>query len=406
MRLTDEILRASDDAKLQLIGKALALGSAGQFGLFPSQRPFNISLNIGKENIDVVSLSCLAITRSGNLIDVDYNTKFDNAFETIVPLPHHLEANELYLTIGIMEGQWRERSDGYEEPVYQFGLVTPNSPILPNALPIARLVNGDFGGWHMDDIDFVPPCLFVSSHHKFEELFAKFQEVLTSMNEKARSLINSEARTAFRTFWPLLQQIMIETDKSRDFLTPRMFLGLVQRYICAFTTSFELDENIGLADTDTYYNYAFSPYNPQNVYQKAKEGVDICFAIREKADKIQLKAAMPKPEPTPQPKTAAPFIAENQLYQNCSKKNVIIPVTNPVGNATVFYSTDGSEPTQKLSAKSQIVLDNGFNKQRTKESDKTVVIKLKAVANGVSSEVTSFTITLHKDYEAWNGIEI
>ena len=52
------------------------------------------------------------------------------------------------------------------------------------------------------------------------------------------------------------------------------------------------------------------------------------------------------------------------------------------------------------------VFENGFNKHKAPEPDKNVVIKLKAVANGVSSEVVSYTVTLHKDYRIWDGYEI
>ena len=410
MRLTDQILRASDDAELELIGRALVLGAAGQFGLFPGLRPFQISLNIGKETIDIDSLSCLAVTKNGNLIDVNYHGRYDNAFKTSVPFNNLANADEVFLVISILEGQWKETASGYEEPVYQFSLVTPRSPIPDNALPIGHLVNSEFGGWHVDDIDFVPPCLFVSSHPKYEELHGKFQDILLGMNEKVHSLINSEAQNAMRTFWPMLQQIMITTDKERDVLTPTMLLGLIQRYVCAFTTSCELDDNIGLSDAEAYYNYAFSPCNAQNVYQKIKEGVDICFSIREKMDKIEAKAPEPKPgpksEPKPDPKPKAPYVADDQLYQNCKNKSASIPVVNPNANATVLYSTDGSEPSKKLPSSSQIIVENGFNKLKTPEPDKQMVVKLKAVAGSASSEVVSYTIVLHKDFKVWDGYAI
>lgn len=400
MRLTDEVLRASSDAELELIGKSLALGSAGRFGLLPSLQPFSISLNIGKENIEIESLNCLAITKERRLIDVNYNAQFDKTFETKVTLPNHLNASELYLTIDLVGEEWRELSNGYEEPVYQFSLITPNNPIAGNSFPIAHLVNSEYGGWHVDDLDFVPPCLYLSSHPKYLELFSRFQSVLSNMNEKTRSLIDSKAKSAMRMFLPLLRQIMIETDKNRELLTPMMLLGLIQRYICAFTTSFELDEIIGLSDADTFYNYAFSPYSLQNAYQKAKEGLELCLTIQEKMDKIQTKA------PEPKPQAGIPFISENQLYQNCRTRSLTITVTRPSGNTTVLYSIDGSEPTHKLAGNSQIVLENGFQKQKTPEPDKTIVIKLKGIANGVSSETVSYTITMHKDYRVWDGYEI
>lgn len=401
MRLTEEILRASDDAGLELISKTLVLGSVGRFGLFPSLRPFSITLNIGKENLDVESLNCLAITREGCIIDVNYSAKYENTLETSIPFPNHLDADELYLTIETINGQWKETSNNYEEPLYLFRLITPNNPLANNSMPIAHLVNSEYGGWHVDDINFVPPCLYIWSHQKYEELFNKFLGILSEMSEKVGLLINSQARNAMRSFLPQLQQIMIETDKGRELMTPMSFLGLIQRFVCAFTTSCELDENISLSDSSIYWNYAFSPYTIQNAFQRSKEGLDICFAICEKIDRIQVN----KPEQKPT-NIATPVIPDDQLFQNCRNKTVTITVSKPNGNATVFYSIDGSEPTQKLADNSSIVMENDFHKHKAPEPDKTVTIKLKAVADGISSEVSTYTITMHKDCRVWDGYEI
>ena len=54
MRLTDDILKASDDCTTELVGNALALAAAGRFGLFPSSSPFELSLNINNGIVDVI----------------------------------------------------------------------------------------------------------------------------------------------------------------------------------------------------------------------------------------------------------------------------------------------------------------------------------------------------------------
>ncbi len=43
MRLTDDVLRASDNSTAEFISNALALAAAGRFGLFPSASPFELS---------------------------------------------------------------------------------------------------------------------------------------------------------------------------------------------------------------------------------------------------------------------------------------------------------------------------------------------------------------------------
>jgi hypothetical protein len=111
----------------------------------------------------------------------------------------------------------------------------------------------------------------------------------------------------------------------------------------------------------------------------------------------------PKPMKT---NTAAPYIADDQLYQSCRYKTVKIPVINPVSGATVYYSANGGEPKQKLGPGALLTIDNKFNTKKTPEDDQTVEIKLKAVLNGTSSDVSTFWVTLHKDYKAWEGYEI
>lgn len=401
MRLTDDILRASDDAHLEIISQAITLATAGRFGLFPLRKGFNVSLNISKGFVEVESISCLAITKGGQIIDVHYESKYDIYMENRVQLPTDSNVDELYLTIQIKEGQWKEGNDGYEEPVYEFGWITPINTLADNAFPIAHLVNNEYGGWHVDDIDFVPPCLFVSSHHKFQDLFNRFQEILLNMNMKAQVLIHSEAASAMKVFWPAVQQLLIANDKARDVMTPMQLLGNIQQYVGTFAIACALDDDIVLSDSDSYFHFAQAPYNYQNAYQRIKEGVETCFTIYEKVDRIQVKAPEPRPV-----KVSAPYISEDQLYQNCKKASVQIPVVNPTPEATVYYSTDGNEPSNLLKAGARITFNNGFNKKKEAEPDKTVTLKLRSVLNGVNSDVNTFILTFHKDYKLWDGYAI
>lgn len=405
MRLTDEILKASDDAFTETIRKAITLAAAGRFGLFPAPCPFQVSLNIAKDFVNVESLCCLAVTKGGHLIDVQYDTKYSNAFETHVPTPNLSGVDELFLTINVHSGQWKETTDGYEEPEYGFALITANSPIGDNALPIAHLVDSEYGGWHIDEVDFVPPSLFVSSHQKFRDLLTRFQEVLASIDAKTRPMINSQGRDAIRIFWPIIQQIRITVDKECDLLTPMALLGHVQKFVCAFTTACELDEHLDLSDAESFRNYAFAPYNYRDVYQRIREGLDICFSISEKIGKMEVREEPSVHRPS-KPNTAAPFISDDQLYQNCRYKAVKIPIVNPVAGATVYYSINGGEPKQKLASSSTLSIENKFNTKRIPEPDQTLEIKLKAVFNGISSDINTFMVTLHKDYRAWIGPEI
>lgn len=402
MRLSDNLLRASDEALASQIANALTLAAAGRFGLLPCSRPFHITLNMGNGYVEVTSLSCLAITKGGDLIDIQFDTNDLNSTECRIAMPKGGNDTDLYLAVNVYPDQWRETANGYEETVYDFTLLGTNSPLNDHILPIAHLVDTEFGGWHLDEIDFVPPCLFVSSHHKYENLLTQFIQNLAEIESKAHGLVHSEGKEAIKVFWPIIQQIMIESERGRDLLTPADLLANVQKTVLAFTTACDIDDYLNLADADAFRAYALNTYSLKNQYRGIKEGLDFCLSINEKISKIQVKA---EPE-LPKTKISAPFVNEEFLYINCKSRSFSIPVSIPVPGATVFYSTDGSEPSRKLAANGTITLENGFDKKKKPEPDKALTIKLKAISNGISSEVATYAITLHKDYKVWDGYEI
>ena len=400
MRLTEEVMKASDMAISEWVGNALVLASAGRFGLLPTNRPFRISIDFTRESVEVKSLYCCAVTKGGLLIDINFDTQYSRHFSTSVKLPGNGVGKELLLTIGIDPEQWAETVDGFEEPSYHFDLVSPNSPVPDNAVPIARLVDTDFGGWHVDDADFVPPCLFVASHFKYQELYERFLQALSEVETMVRRQLQSNTRDVIRIFWPNLVQIMIDTDKGRELMTPMTLTGQIQKFVAAFTTACDLDDRLTLSDADAFRNYVLSPYDFKNAYRKIKDGLEFCFSIKEKIGLMEENQ-----EPVREERIAAPYIPADQLNQSCSKRYVTVSIVNTIPEATVFYSTDGGEPTKQLVGDS-ISIESKFNAKRVSEPDMTVPIKLKAVANGVSSEVKAFTLTLRKDYKNWMGVVI
>ena len=305
MRLTDDILRASDNCTAELVGNALALAAAGRFGLLPSTSPFESSLSINKGIVDVELLNCLAVTKGGFLIDAHYDTKFTNAFDTRVLIPEGNGGKEFILTINAQPEKWKGINNGYEEPEYSFSLIVPNSPLPANSLPIARIV--DEYGWRVDDVDFIPPCLYITSHQKYIELAKQFKEVLTEMDNKARNLLHSNGKDTIRIFWPIVQQLLITTGKEVDLMTPMSLLANVQKCVSAFTCACELDDYINLADADTFKNFVYAPYNYKDAYLRIKEGLGICLEINEKVDKfnaIPQAPSLPQEPVVPEPPLA------------------------------------------------------------------------------------------------------
>lgn len=398
MRLTDDIMRASEEATAARISNALALASTGRFGLLPSHRQFHLSLNLNANFVEVQTLDCLAVTRGGSLIDAQLDTKYTDYLDKRVAIPEEMGIRELLLTISVDPKQWKETLNGYEEPVYTFDLVGVNSPIPDNALPIAHLVYLEqVNGWHIDEEEFVPPCLFVSSHWNYQELLNQFVQKLSEVEAKVFRLLQPEAHEAFRIFWPVVQQILIDTDKNRDLMTPVALLGNIQKFVAIFTSACHLDPYLNLSDADMFRNYALAPYNYMNVYPMIKEGLRHCSLISEKVDKIEAK----QPEaPKAKGKLEAPSIPEDKLFQKCRTSVVNIPVINNVPKATVYYSTDGSVPS-KATSNGKVRIKNTFKPVKEPEPDQEFVIKLKAVLNDAESEISTFTVTLHKDYKVW-----
>lgn len=411
MRLTDDLLRASDDCYIDVIGKVAMMVSAGRFGLLPSDKPFEVSLNFGKGCIDIDSLSCRAISRNGTMIDVDFSTRFDNNFTTRIEIPEIPGGEEFLLIVEAIPGQWKSTHDGFEEPVYTFSLVSADSVVPDNGVPVAHIV--DDYGWRMDEIDFVPPCLFVTSHSKYNELLHKFADLLSAMDIKARAAIGSAAHGAVIVFWPIVQQLSIVIDKERDILSPTELLGKVQQCVSAFTCACELNPNISFQEEKMYRSYVRAPYTVKEAYTRIGIGLKICESIVEKVDSWAGMSAPRREEPQPAPgRPAAPTIDDRYMQIVCNTSETTVPVNYAGGSATIYFTTDGTAPTRNSKMASRmrdgfrIKFDNGFRQEKGSETAKNIILNLVAFDGNVSSNVGSYNITLRKDLKFRNAIPI
>ncbi len=410
MRLTDDIMRASDESSEELLSKALILTAAGRFGLLPTTHPFELTLNFNDKQIYVESLYCLGITKGGDLIDVQYDTIYSNNFNTKVVIPETPGIEEYILTINAMPGQWKETCDGFEEPLYTFSLISTDTSITEHSLPIGRIVEDH--GWRMDEIDFVPPCLFITSHRKYEELLLRFTDILATLDIKSRAALASNSRNVISVFWPIVQQLRITASKELDLMTPMTLLSNVQKCVSAFTCACDMDETLELTDAKMYRSYVLAPYTYKEAYQRIKIGIDICSSIGEKVDK--LAEALPRQENhrADPLKPLAPTIPTNQLRQECATSETTLPITYNIPNATIYFTTDGSEPNSRSHKATKtrngfnIKFDNGFRKETGKEIDKKLRIKIIAIVEGVSSLSNSYDIQLHKSLKFRNAIPI
>lgn len=403
MRLTDEILKKASDCTEEQVNTAMMLSAAGRFGLLPNAREFNLQIDINNGFIEVGALDCLGLTKGGCLIDVQYDSQFTTSFETRVSLPDS-SAKVLMLLIEAHPSEWYDVNDDYEYPTYSFALIPENSPMSPYALPIGRLVNENEYGWHMDDINFVPPCLFVSSHRKFVEQQQAFYELLVKIDENLMKQSHSDGRNMMRIFWPEVRNTLITIDKEQDTMTPMQLFGNIQRIVSSFTIALELDDVLNLSDEDkqAFNQYALARYNYKDVYKRINEGLALNARISEKMERLQ---AAPEPAPRQnQPK--APTISDDQMLKKCTNTKARITITNNEPGATIYFTTDGTEPSPTSAKGTNFSISNGFSNDRKREVDKTITVKVMAMLNGMSSRINTYEITLHKNIERWTGIEI
>lgn len=391
MRLTDEILSSSDKCHLDSLNQAFILAANGRFGLLPSIRDFNISLSINKNIVDVEALNCLAITKSGNIIDIDYDTAFTNNIDTRIAIPS--SDDESFILCIEMTDSWKETFNEFCEPEYKFILLQENCKLGSDMFPVARIVNEY--GWRLDEIDFVPPCLFVSSHLEYKNHLMTFEKILKESNRQLLNSLNSDCKKAIGIFWPIVEQLKIVIDKDLELMTPMMLFGNIQKYISGFLCACTLDEGLNLMEADTYRNYIDTSYNYKEVNTRIKEGLKLCNAICEKLEKFKdFTHAAEAIE--------APTISNTHLLKKCTNSKVRIPVDNNAPGSTIYYTIDGSEPTSTSSTGNIIVFASGFVGGRDKEEDdKFVVVKVKSVLNGVSSVTNTYKIRLQKDVKHW-----
>ncbi len=398
MRLTDEILTLSDKCTINYINKSLSLASINRMGLFPNAKAFCLSIDINKDIIDVVSIDCIGLTRNGSLIDAHYDTNYTNSFDTRIVIPD-LNAENQYLLCLTVHDDWRDTNDGLCEPIYKFLIIEENSFVPDNALPVARLVFDEYC-WRTDDLEFVPPCLFVSSHTKFIEQATKFSQLLKNINDYLPNNFHTGNNDALKIFWPIVQQLMITMDKDLDGMSPMNLLGNIQKFVGSFVCACTLDEYINIGEPQQYYSYIRKPYNFKDAYKLIQEGLELSLSINDKIEKFQ------SVEPTSYPdQLQAPTIEKKQLNQIIKYGSVKIKITNNTSGATIFYTTDGSTPTPSSKSGGTILIESGFSEDWHKEPDKHVTIKVVAYKDGKSSNVETYEAQIRKG-NPFDGIHI
>lgn len=310
MRLSTEIFNAMDRAHEESFRMVALLGSANRYGLFPSSKPFELSININGNALEVTSLNCHGITKTGCFIDIDYDSNFVNTFDTRIAIPNGIEGEAFYLVIKVQDDKFREINETLSELSYSFELVGENSPIPDSCLPIGMLVNQY--GWRMDETDFVPPCLYVTAHSKFIEQWEKARTYAKDLFSKCLLSQNCVAKSLLTQIWVSSAKMFSRLDKERDTLTPGQLLSSIQQLISAFLIGCFADEYVSLENQDPFALYSQKPYDAKNIYRDIEIGLALCAEISIKMNavcamtEVQTPIEPPKPQPKPAPEPVRP----------------------------------------------------------------------------------------------------
>lgn len=312
MRLSTDVFDALDVSFDENIRLSNLIATGGRFGLIPASRPFELSVNVSNNVLEVVSLSCHGVTKSGKIVDIDFDSNYTNTFDTRVSIPSANTDAAFLLIVKYYDKEWREVNEMCSEPKYTFELIGENTPIDNNSLPIGLVVNQY--GWRLDETEFVPPCLYANAHPKYVEQVNRTKLVLKSISDRCLNAHNCVARHLIGSIWPSVADNYISIDKKQESLSPAGILAAIQKVIASFIIGCSTDEYITLENAEPFVSYYQRPYDTKTLYRDIQQGLELCAEISVKMEAVcamtevrevpvpPVEMPKPKPQPVPEPK--------------------------------------------------------------------------------------------------------
>lgn len=310
MRLSTDVFNALDASIYDSVRLSNLIATGGRYGLIPVQKPFDISVNVTGNSLEVVALRCHGVTKSGKIVAIDFDSDYTHTFDTSVSIPG--DGNESYLLIlKLHDGEWREVDELYSEEAYSFELIGENSLIDDDSLPIARLINEY--GWRLDETDFVPPCLYTDAHFKYGDLETRTKDILKSLQDQCINAQNCMARFLVQNIWSEANRAYFDIVCGEKQLSPAMLLTSLKKVVASFLTGCDVDEYITLENAEPFISYYNKSYDARNIYRDIKKGLELCSQIVIKMEAVcnmaepapRIEKPQPKPQPAPEPKASA-----------------------------------------------------------------------------------------------------
>ena len=303
MRLTAELFEAMDAATAEHVRLSNVLSIGGRFGLFFDGKPFEISINVINNILEVVNISCRGVTKNGKIIDIDFDSAYNKSLDTRVVIPDNPGEDSYILAIRVNDGEWVEVNDKLSAAALTFELIGENSTIDGDLLPIANIVNEY--GWRLNETDFVPPCLYVIAHQKYIDIYKRIRTELKVISDLCEASTDCIAVRLLERVWTASASGYSILDKQLFGLTPEKLYDIIQGVVRAFVIGCALDENISLEDPEPFIMYSRRGYDLRNLYRDIERGLEVCKEINIKMSKVVELKSHPEPEipqPTPKPK--------------------------------------------------------------------------------------------------------
>lgn len=305
MRLSTDVFDALDIYNDENIRLSNIIATGGRFGLIQWKKSFELSVNVSNNVLEVVSLSCHGVTKSGKIVDIDFDSSFTNTFDTRVPIPFSSNDEALLLVVKFYDKQWREVNEMFSEPQYIFELIGENNAIDSDSLPIGLLVNQY--GWRLDETEFVPPCLYTNAHSKYIEQVNRAKLILKSISDRCLNAHNCVARQLLDSIWLSSIENYIYIDKNQDELSPANLFASLQKVVASFIVGCSIDEYITLENAEPFVEYCQSPYDVRNLYRDIQRGLELCAEISIKMETVctmtEVRETPTQPVEKPKPKS-------------------------------------------------------------------------------------------------------
>lgn len=294
MRLSTDVFDAMDAYTNEGLCLSNIIATGGRQGLVAASTPFELSLNIGNNIVEILSLSCRGVTRGGSIIDIEFDSNFNHTWDTRLVFEADNPEQALLLVVKMHPGKWREVNEMLSEACYTFSLVAENSPLDANSLPIGRIVNEY--GWRLDETRFVPPCLFVNAHPAYVQLAVRAKTVFDSIGAMCRGAQSCVARHLLSTVWQAADDNRTDIETAGDALTPWQLLDALKKMSAAFIRGCALDDYVTLEDAALFESFASKPLDNSHIFNDLHRGLELCEQI---VIKMETVSQMSQPQVVP-----------------------------------------------------------------------------------------------------------